>query len=103
MRISELLPVTPTDKDLYMHNLYARKGLELGSTGNDVLAVAYLNWGVASDGSSRIEAAELLLGRRIDDQEFNVLPAAFKQHLFGAGDFDALLSVASRIAEVERT
>jgi hypothetical protein len=102
LRKSEFVPVVPPDANPYMHNLYARNGLPLDSSAADVLAVAHLKWEAALDVGDRAETAELLLGRRVDGHELNVLPAEFKQHVIEAGHFDGLLAITSQIAEVER-
>lgn len=85
-----------------MHNLYARTGLELTSEADVVLAAAHSKWNSGSEVSDRVEAAELLLGRRIDGQELGTLPVAFGLHIFQPEDFDGLLSVVSGIAETEQ-
>ncbi len=103
LRKAEFVPVVPPEEHPYMHNLYIRNGLALDSTAADVLAVADLKWRAALDVSDRAETAELLLGRRIDGQELNVLPAEFKKHVFEAGHFDGLLAITSQIAEAERS
>lgn len=102
LRKLEIVPVVPPDADPYMDYLYARSDLTLGSSADDVLAVAHLKWAYALDVADRVEAAELLLGRRIYDQEFSVLPAEFEEHVFEAGNFDGLVAITSQIAEVKR-
>lgn len=100
-RKSDLVPVTPPELDLYMNDMYAKVGLGLGSSAIEVLNAAHSRWGVALETVDRIEVAELLLGRRIDNDEINTLPAEFFDHVAQGGPFEGLIAVTSLIAEVE--
>jgi hypothetical protein len=51
----------------------------------------------------RVEAAELLLGRRIDGRELDTLPVAFGLHIFHPKDFEDLVGVVAQIAETEQS
>jgi hypothetical protein len=101
IRKNELIPVIPPEDHPYMHDVYARAGLNADSSQAEVLTAARNKWESAVDARDRGETAELLLGRRIDGQELHTLPREFSEHVLGAGHFDGLLAVTSQIAEVE--
>ncbi|HEX3569146.1 MAG TPA: hypothetical protein VHT70_05760 [Candidatus Saccharimonadales bacterium] len=98
----EIVPVAPLDADLYMNDLYVRSGLSADSSATDILAAARSKWEAAPSIDDRVGTAELLLGRRIDGQELNDLPAEFKDYIFEAGHFEGLLAITPQIAEVEQ-
>lgn len=100
MKRDELVPVIPPQDGPYMEGLYGRNGLETTSEASVVMSAARNVWGAGSV-DSRVETAELLLGRRIDEQEFDSLPAAFGLHISKPGDFTSLVAVMAQIAEVE--
>src|SRR4051812_31606536 len=102
IRKTEFVPVVPPEEHPYMHDLYERTGLELTSEADVVLSAAHKIWSSGTEVTERVEAAELLLGRRIDGQELNTLPLAFSLHIFQPETFEGLLGVVSRIAETEQ-
>jgi len=97
---NRLVPIVPPEDHPYMHSLYARVGLEVSASADEVLAVAEAKWDAAQDIGERVETAELLLGRRIDGLEVPTLPGDFRGYVFDGGSFSSFLGATSLLAEV---
>lgn len=98
----EPVPVIPDPESTYMIGLYGKVRLEPTSTPEEVMAAAYTRWSLG-EFESRVEASELLLGRRIHDGEWASFPAAFAQQINRPENFGELVGVLSGIAVVEQS
>ena len=98
-RVSERIPVIPPENHPYMLDLYGRYGLDVTAEQSVVLGAAHHLWHKADSVGERVEAGELLLGRRIDGNEINTLPFDFSSRIFDGGDFSGMLEASSRIVE----
>jgi hypothetical protein len=97
-----LVPIVPPKNQPYMHDLYARTGLEPDAEAEEVLAAAYARWETAEDVGARAEVAELLLGRRIDGSEVATFSSDFRDSMFNGGSFEGVVGAISLVAEVEQ-
>jgi hypothetical protein len=97
-----LVPRIINDKSPLMADLYQRRGAGDGTDPQRILDGAENTWNTASSIHDRVEAAQLLMGRRIDGSEIRGLPHELTSAIFDALPFEIAVNGVTRAIESGR-
>lgn len=84
----------------YMIDLFARSGVDDPTDGQKVLDTAEAKWKSAADVAGRVEATELLMGRRVGGGEMRTLPFELVAAIMDGGMFDVAYNGIARAIEI---
>jgi len=94
------VPIIRDSEHPYMVDLYARRGVADRTDPQQVLDSAEAAWNGATDIAERIEATELLMGRRVDGREMNTLPFELAAAILSGDPFEVAYRGVARALEI---
>jgi hypothetical protein len=96
----DLVPIITHSEHPYMAQLYEDLGASKGDDPQLILDCAEAAWQVAKDRSDRVQAIELLMGRRIDGMETHTLPFELVASIFEGGPFEIAYKGVGRAIQI---